>query len=87
MPGFNRQGPPNGQGNQSGRRLGKCNHSNPSQNDLDSDFKNGRGQGRAAENGLGNHQHAGQGLGRGQHEGQGFGRGQGRGLGMGRKNR
>ncbi len=35
MPRFDRQGPPNGEGNQSGRRMGKCNPETRNQTDSD----------------------------------------------------
>ncbi len=83
MPGFNRQGPPNGQGNQSGRRLGKCNDANDLENNKGENLEYGRGFGNGAGQGRG----AGRGFGNNQQDGRGIGRGQGNGAGMGRRNR
>jgi len=58
MPGFDRQGPPQGEGNQSGRRMGKCNP-NASKDSKDSKETNeygqgkGLGRGRGIKNGMG----------------------------------
>ncbi len=58
MPGFNRQGPPNGQGNQSGRKMGKCNPENKNKVDFNHDAspimdRGGRGQHLGQGKGLG----------------------------------
>lgn len=79
MPGFNRQGPPNGQGNQSGRRLGKCNPANKNAENQENDEVFGYGQGRGFGRGQGNGMGRGRGNGFGNHGGGGRGRGMGRG--------
>ena len=69
MPGLDRQGPPNGEGNQSGRRQGKCNPANKNQENLDEQGFFGRRLGRGKASSFGyrfrNHQGEGRGLGRG----------------------
>lgn len=95
MPGLNRQGPPFGDGNQSGRRMGKC---NPENKDASA---NQIGMGRRWRNqteapkenesqgqefrgrGLGHGRGLNRGMGRGFGQGfrQGFGQGFGRGAG------
>lgn len=85
MPGLDRQGPPFGDGNQSGRRMGKC---NPENKDTST---NPIGMGRRWRNRFDDSNEEqndlkafiGRGLGRGRREGQGFGRGLGRGFGRG----
>jgi len=67
MPGFNRQGPPNGQGNQSGRRMGKCNPANTQEENSfnqDNSGDRGMGQGRGQGKGFGNGLHNGKEQGR-----------------------
>lgn len=66
MPGFNRKGP-DGQGSQTGRKLGKCNP-NSQQTDEKDENKKSRGGGRRRNDQC-------------QNEGTGAGKGQGRGLG------
>lgn len=84
MPGLDRKGPPFGDGNQSGRRMGKC---NPENKDTDSTTLN-RGMGRRWRQRFeGNPQDDAQynePQGRGAGRKQGMGKGSGRGMGRGR---
>jgi len=64
MPGFDRTGP-EGQGSQTGRRLGKCNPNNQESSEQSDVKEYPRGLGRRFGRGMG----------------RGFGRGAGRGLG------
>ena len=84
MPGFNRLGPPNGAGNRTGRRLGKCNDTNRDKQDENNETLRGQGHGFGCGETSNNHQGR-LGLGNGQQDGQRFGKGQGR--GQGRRNK
>ncbi len=84
MPALDRKGPPLGDGNQSGRRMGKCNPENKDQETI----KEGKGMGRRWRNRFSvkseNHTEAqtgefrepGKGRGMGRRSGKGFGHGQ-----------
>jgi len=75
MPGLNRQGPPFGDGNQSGRRMGKCNPEVKKNEIPQSAFGMGRRWKNRIESKNENLQEG--------FRGKGFGRGMGRGLGRG----
>jgi len=55
MPGLDRQGPPQGDGNQSGRRMGKCNPDYSKDTEQVKEYGQGRGlgRGRGIRNGMG----------------------------------
>lgn len=53
MPGFDRKGPPNGEGNQSGRRMGKCHPDSKKDSENQSIQDDGNRPGRGRRKGLG----------------------------------
>ncbi len=79
MPALDRKGPPFGDGNQSGRRMGKCNPKNKDQETI----KEGKGMGRRWRNRFSVKSEKQTEEQAGMHGGQGKGRGMGRRSGKG----